>query len=90
MVERVDTPSVRAFARTVIRAESLGVSIGPIMRNLATDMRRRRRQAAQERVQKTPIKMLFPLMFLIFPSLFIVLLYPAMYTILHELGGSGG
>jgi tight adherence protein C len=89
MVERVDTPGVRAFVRTVIRAETLGVSIGPIMRNLATDMRRRRRQAAREKVQKTPIKMLFPLVFLIFPSLFIVLLYPAVYTILHELGGGG-
>jgi tight adherence protein C len=86
MVERVDTPSVRAFARTVVRAETMGVSIGPIMRNLASDMRRRRRQAAQERVQKVPIKMLFPLIFLIFPALFIVLLYPALYTITTQLG----
>jgi tight adherence protein C len=89
MVDRVDTPAVRSFIRTVIRADTLGVSIGPIMRNLATDMRRRRRQAANEKVQKTPIKMLFPLIFLIFPALFIVLLYPAAYTILHELGGGG-
>lgn len=87
LVERVGTPSVRSFTRTVVRAETLGTSIGPIMRNLATEMRRRRRQAANERVQKTPVKMLFPLVFLIFPSLFIVLLYPAVYTILHQLSG---
>jgi tight adherence protein C len=87
MVERVDTPAVRSFVRTVIRADKLGVSIGPIMRNLATDMRRRRRQAANEKIQKTPLKMLFPLIFLIFPALFIVLLYPAAVSIMQDLGG---
>jgi tight adherence protein C len=87
LVERADTPSVRSFARTLVRAETMGGSVGPIMRNLATDMRRRRRQAAQEQVQKTPIKLLFPLILLIFPALFIVLMYPAGYTILHQLGG---
>jgi tight adherence protein C len=86
LVERVDTPSMRSFTRTVLRAETLGMSIGPIMRNLAVEMRRRRRHTAQERIQKTPIKMLFPLILLIFPALFIVLLYPAAYTIIHELG----
>jgi pilus assembly protein TadC len=90
MVERVDTPAVRSFVRTVIRADKLGVSIGPIMRNLATDMRRRRRQAANEKIQKTPLKMLFPLIFLIFPALFIVLLYPAAVSIMQDLGGLGG
>jgi pilus assembly protein TadC len=87
MLERADTPSMRAFVRTVLRAEALGVSIGQIMRNLATDMRQRRRQKAREKVQKAPIKLLFPLLFLIFPALFIVILYPAVYTIAHSLGG---
>jgi Flp pilus assembly protein TadB len=86
MAERADTPAVRSFVRTLVRAEALGGSIGPILRNLAVEMRKRRRQAAQEQAQKTPIKLLFPLMFLIFPSLFIVLLYPAGYTIVHQLG----
>jgi tight adherence protein C len=89
LVERVDTPAIRAFARTATRAETLGVSIGPIMRSLALDMRRRRRQTAREEVQKTPVKMLFPLMFLIFPSLFVVILYPALYTIVHQLSVGG-
>jgi tight adherence protein C len=87
MVERASTHSMRSFVRTVIRAESLGVSIGQIMRNLATEMRQRRRQTVREKVQKAPIKLLFPLLFLVFPALLIVILYPAMYTISHSLGG---
>jgi len=78
MQTRVDTPSMRSFVRSVLQGENLGVSIGQIMRHLASEMRKRRRAAAEERAQKAPIKMLFPLVFLIMPSLFIVLLYPAM------------
>jgi tight adherence protein C len=81
ILRRSDTPAMRSFIRAVVQGETLGVSIGTMMRNLANEMRTRRRQAAQERVQKAPLKMLFPLIFLIFPSLLIVLLYPA----LHEL-----
>lgn len=86
MVERCDTPSVRAFVRTVTRGETLGVSIGPILRDLAADTRRRRRHAAQEKMHKAPVKLLFPLMFLIFPALFLELLYPAAYQLIHTLG----
>jgi tight adherence protein C len=90
MSERCDTPSVRAFVRTVTRGESLGGSIGPILRELAHDTRRRRRQSAREQMQKAPVKMLFPLMLLIFPALLIELMYPAIWTLLHNLGGGGG
>jgi tight adherence protein C len=82
ILERSDTPAMRSFVRAVVQGETLGVSIGTMMRNLALEMRTRRRQAAQERVQKAPLKMLFPLIFLIFPSMFIVLLYPAAYELL--------
>lgn len=85
--ERANTPSVRALSRTLVRAEAMGGSIGPVLRNLAADSRRRRRQAASERAAKVPIKLLFPLILLIFPSLFVVLLYPAGYTIIHAFGG---
>ena len=74
----------RSFVRSVLQGETLGVSIGNIMRNLATEMRKRRRHAAEERAQKAPIKMLFPLVFLIFPPMFIVLLYPALYSFGHS------
>jgi tight adherence protein C len=84
--ERVSTPSTRAFTRTLVRAEAMGGSVGPVLRNLAGDARRRRRQEAKERAAKTPIKLLFPLILLIFPALFVVLLYPAAYTIMQTFG----
>jgi tight adherence protein C len=85
LLERCDTPSVRAFVRAISQGESLGVSIGTMMRNLAAETRKRRRQAANEKVQKAPVKMLFPLVFMIFPALLIVLLYPAIYQVLSQL-----
>jgi tight adherence protein C len=81
LLERVETPGMRSFVRSVIQGETLGVSTGTIMRNIALDMRKRRRKAAEERAQKAPIKMLFPLVFLIFPSMFIVLLLPAVFQL---------
>lgn len=86
LLERCDTPSMRAFVRAVIQGESLGVSIATMMRNLATETRKRRRQNAHAQIQKAPVKMLFPLVFLIFPALMIVLLYPAVSHLLEQLG----
>jgi tight adherence protein C len=87
MLTRADTPAMRSFVRSVLQSENLGVSIGEIMRSLATEMRSRRRAAAEERAHKAPIKILFPLVFLIFPAVFIVLLYPAIYNLSHAFGG---
>ena len=86
MLGRCETPSMRSFVRSILQGETLGVSIGKIMRNLGHDMRIRRRQAAEQRAQKAPIKILFPLVFFIFPPMFIVLLFPAVYTFSHTLG----
>lgn len=74
---RADTPNMRTFVRGVVQGERLGVSIGQIMRNIGHEMRMRRRASAEERAQKTSVKILFPLVFLILPALFIVLLAPA-------------
>jgi tight adherence protein C len=87
LLARCDTPSVRAFARSVTQGEALGVSIGTMLRNLAGETRKRRRQVAREKIIKVPVKMLFPLVFFIFPAMFIVLLYPAMSSTLHVLSG---
>jgi tight adherence protein C len=87
MLRRCDTPSMRSFVRSIVQGETLGVSIGQIMRDLAQEMRRRRRAVAQERAQKAPIKILFPLVFLIFPAMFVVLLGPALFLFFRAFGG---
>jgi tight adherence protein C len=87
MLIRADTASMRSFVRAVTQGETLGVSIGDILRSLALEMRKRRRAAAEERAQKAPIKILFPLVFLIFPAMFIVLLGPAIFDFIDAFGG---
>jgi tight adherence protein C len=87
LLARCDTPLMRSFVRSVLQGETLGVSIGQIMRELATEMRKRRRQAAEEKAQKAPIKLLFPLVFLIFPAMFVILLGPAIFAFLNAIGG---
>jgi tight adherence protein C len=79
--QRADTPNMRMFVRSLTQGEKLGVSIASTMRNLATEMRKRRKAIAEEKAQKMPIKLLFPLVFLIFPAIMIVLLVPAMIHI---------
>lgn len=83
---RVDSPATRAFTQALLQGESLGVSIGAVLRDLAIDMRKRRRQAAEERAQKTPTKILFPLVVLILPAMFIVTLGPVMMELIGFLG----
>jgi tight adherence protein C len=83
---RAETPSLRSFVRAIIQGEQLGISIGQVLRNLADEMRKRRKAAAEERAQKAPIKMLFPLIFLIFPAMFVILLGPAVFAFLDALG----
>ena len=89
MLKRVDTPNVNSFVRSVTQGETLGISMGTIMRNLAEEMRIRRRQQAEEQAQKAPVKMLFPLIFFMFPALFVVILGPAVMEITQALGGLG-
>jgi tight adherence protein C len=82
LLTRVDTPGLRSFVRSVLQGETLGVSIGQILRNIANDMRKRRRASAEERAHKAPVKMLFPLILFIFPSMFVVILVPAVFSFL--------
>ena len=79
--QRADTPNMRMFVRALTQGEKLGVSIATTMRNLASEMRKRRKAQVEEKAQKMPIKLLFPLVFLIFPAIMIVLLVPAMIHI---------
>ena len=85
---RVDSPATRAFTQALVQGESLGVSIGTILRSLAVEMRKRRRQEAEERAQKTATKILFPLIVLILPAMFIVTLGPVVLEIFDFLGSA--
>ncbi len=87
MRKRADTPGMRSFVRGVVQGEQLGISIAQILRNVAEEMRKRRKAWAEEKAQKAPVKMLFPLILLIFPAMFVVLLLPAVITISRTLGG---
>lgn len=87
ILTRSDSPAMRSFVRSLRQGEALGVSIGQIMRGLAVEMRKLRRAAAEERAQKAPVKMLFPLVALIFPALFVVLLTPAVISLIESFGG---
>jgi tight adherence protein C len=83
---RCDTPAVRSFVRAIAQGDRLGVSIGQILRNLAIEMRRRQRQLVEEQAQKSPVKILFPLVFLIFPAMFLIMLGPTLLRIGHLFG----
>lgn len=85
MSDRMDVPDVNTFTAAIIQAEQLGVSMSKILRVQADQMRVKRRQRAQEKANQAPVKMMIPMVLLIFPSLWIVLLGPAVIQVM-ELG----
>ncbi len=85
--ERTGVFDINTFVSAVNQAESMGVSIGRVLTVQAEELRVKRRQRAQERANQAPVKMMFPLVFLIFPALFAVLLGPAVPELLATFGG---
>ncbi|HZN13533.1 MAG TPA: type II secretion system F family protein [Acidimicrobiales bacterium] len=81
---RVELPEIQSFTLAVLQADAFGVSITRVLRSQADEMRIRRRLAAQEKAMKAPVKMLVPMVFCIFPSLFTVVLGPAALNILQN------
>jgi tight adherence protein C len=89
LVERTQVDDIRLLVAALIQADELGTSLAETMSIQAEQLRIRRRQAAEELAQKAPIKMLFPLIFLIFPALFVVILGPAVLQIMRFFRGFG-
>ena len=89
LAERTDVPEVESFVATIVQADQLGVSVAKVLRTQAAQMRILRRQRAEERARQATIKMLFPLVFLIFPAMLAVLLGPAIPQLLRTFSNLG-
>jgi tight adherence protein C len=82
LAERTAVPDLRRFIRAVVQADAYGVSIADVLRTQAQEMRLKRRQRAEEKAMQIPVKVIFPLILCILPTLFIVLLGPAVMDII--------
>jgi tight adherence protein C len=85
--ERTQVSELSSFILSIIQAETFGISIGRVLRAQADEMRIKRRQLAQERAQKAPVKMLFPMMLCIFPMIFVIVLGPAVINLSEQFIG---
>ena len=82
--ERTTVPELRGFVTAMVQADAFGVPIANVLRVQAAEMRIKRSQRAEEKAQKVPVKILFPLIFCILPALFIVVIGPAAITIIRN------
>lgn len=82
--DRAGSEDLQTFVASIIQADQLGVSIGRVLRLQSQQMRMKRRQQAEERAMKAPIKMLIPMVLFIFPTVFIVLLGPGALNIIDQ------
>jgi tight adherence protein C len=81
---RVDLSDLRSVVNALVQADELGVSIGTILRVQADQIRQRRFERAEKLANEAPVKMLFPLLFFIFPAVFLVLLGPVLYRLARQ------
>ncbi|HJX38743.1 MAG TPA: type II secretion system F family protein [Anaerolineae bacterium] len=87
LASRADVSELTSFVAAIIQADQLGVSLARVLHIQSEQMRIRRRQRAEELAHQAPIKMMIPLVFLIFPALFVVLLGPALPSLKTAFGG---
>jgi tight adherence protein C len=80
VADRTDVDTIRSLASILIQADKFGTSIGKTLRTYSETLRTRRRQDAEEQAAKTTVKLVFPLVLFIFPSLFVVTIGPSMIT----------
>jgi tight adherence protein C len=90
MADRIDLAEMSSFVAAIIQSETLGVSMAKVLRIQAEQMRMRRRQYAEELAHQAPVKMLLPMVGFIFPSIFIVLMTPAVLRIMKSNVFGGG
>ena len=83
LADRTDVPELKSFVSAMIQAGELGISVGVVLREQAAEMRIRRRQRAEEKAQKLPVKILLPLITCLLPAMFVVVLGPAAIKIVH-------
>lgn len=86
LVNRTSVSELRTFVSSLIQSSELGISIGIVLREQAKEMRIRRRQRAEEKAQKLPVKILLPLISCLLPAMFVIILGPAILQIIHTLG----
>ena len=86
MGERSTIKELRSFCQAMVQADQLGVPIGRVLRIQSKEMRVRRRQSAEEKAQKVPVKIMVPLVLCILPSLFLIVLGPAALTMMEAFG----
>jgi tight adherence protein C len=84
MADRMGIPEMTSFVAAIIQSEQLGVSMAKVLHIQADQMRIKRRQQAEEEAHKAPIKMLIPMALLIFPSICIVLMSPAILMLMRS------
>ncbi len=87
LADRTTVGELRVFVSALVQASELGVPVARVLREESTEMRVRRRQRAEERAQKVPVKILFPLIFCLFPALFVIVIGPGGINIMHSLMG---
>ena len=88
MAARADVPDLRSFVRSVVQADSYGIALAGVLRTQAKQMRVKRRQRAEEKAMKLPVKVLFPLMFCILPVLFVVIIGPGIISVMQNMMGA--
>jgi tight adherence protein C len=87
LADRTAVPDLRRFIGAVLQADAYGVSIADVLRTQAQEMRLKRRQRAEEKAMQIPVKVIFPLILCILPTLFIVLLGPAAMDMMEAFSG---
>jgi len=85
---RTDVAELRGFVGAMTQADAFGIPIADVLREQAKEMRLKRQQRAEEKAQKVPVKVLFPLVFFIFPALFVVIIGPGAISIFHAFSNS--